>query len=172
MRIDICALFPAILDSYLSHRLIEQAVDEHLLAINTYSFREFDAVGTGPVVHGCGGKLLRDEPVIECAKHVQQEDAQPAHLVMLTPHGRPFSQAVAHELADKSRLIFLCGRFGGFEQSVTDCLQPDEISIGDFVLNGGEIAALVILDTIIRLVPGIIGERHAPAKLAQLPLVN
>ena len=157
MKIDICALFPSIFENYLKQGVVEHAIDEHLLAIDTHCFRDYDLDGLGPTIHGSMGKLLRTRPVVACVDHVQRQGAAPGHLVMLTPHGRPFCQEVAAELANHNHLTLLCGRFGGFEQTVHNHLVVDEISVGDFVLTGGEVAAMVILDAVLRLVPGILG---------------
>src|SRR6185369_10226920 len=85
----------------------------------------------------------------------------PGHLLMLTPQGRKFDQRVAEELATRGRLIMLCGRYEGFDDRVRQILQPDEISIGDFVLGGGELAAMVIIDAVARLVPGVLGDEQS-----------
>lgn len=172
MKIDICALFPDILNSYLGQRLIEQAIAEQLLTINTHCFRDFDSAEMGPVAAGPCGKLLRAEPVIRCATHLQQHRPDPGNLVMLTPHGRPFNQDVAQELAGHDRLILLCGRFGGFEQSVHSQLPADEISVGDYVLNGGEVAALVLIDAIIRLVPGVLDRANRGQSSRESPVTG
>jgi tRNA (guanine37-N1)-methyltransferase len=87
--------------------------------------------------------------------------AEPGHLVMLSPQGRRLDQAVVEELAGKRRLVLLCGRYEGFDERVKTILGPDEISIGDFVLNGGEVAAMVVIDAVIRLVPGVLGDERS-----------
>src|SRR4029079_12735290 len=92
---------------------------------------------------------------------VQKMSEVPGHVVMLTPQGRRLSQRVVEELAGHKRLILLCGRYEGFDERVKDILKPDEISIGDFVLNGGEVAAVVMLDATIRLVPGVLGDEQS-----------
>jgi tRNA (guanine37-N1)-methyltransferase len=106
--------------------------------------------------------VIKPEPVVECIEELQTTTSNssdpPGHLVMLTPQGRRFSQRVVEELADHERLILLCGRYEGFDERVNDLLKPDEISIGDFVLNGGEVAAMVVVDATIRLVPGVLGD--------------
>src|SRR4029079_19444109 len=89
---------------------------------------------------------------------VQKMSEVPGHVVMLTPQGRRLSQRVVEELAGHKRLILLCGRYEGFDERVFDILKPDEISIGDYVLNGGEVAAMVLIDAVIRLVPGFLGD--------------
>ena len=85
----------------------------------------------------------------------------PDHLILLTPQGRKLDQFVIEELATKERIVLLCGRYEGFDQRVIDILKPDEISIGDFVLNGGEVAAMVMIDAVIRLIPGVLGDQRS-----------
>jgi tRNA (guanine37-N1)-methyltransferase len=109
---------------------------------------------------GGPGMVLKVEPVVECVEAVQAQ-AEPGHLVMLTPQGRKLNQQIVEELAAKPRLLLLCGRYEGFDDRVRQILQPDEISIGDFVLSGGELAAMVIIDTVVRLVPGVLGHEES-----------
>jgi tRNA (guanine37-N1)-methyltransferase len=105
--------------------------------------------------------VLMPQPVVECVEAVQQQEPTPGHLILLTPQGRRLEQSVVEELAGHQRLVMLCGRYEGFDQRVVDILQPDEISIGDFVLNGGEVAAMVVIDAVIRLVPGVLGDEKS-----------
>jgi len=104
--------------------------------------------------------LLKVEPVVESVEAVQAL-SQPGHLIMLTPTGRKFTQQVAEELAAKPRVVLLCGRYEGFDDRVRQILQPDEISIGDFILGGGEVAAMVVIDAVVRLVPGVLGDEDS-----------
>lgn len=105
--------------------------------------------------------VLKVEPVVECVEAVRAMTSDPGHLVMLTPHGRKLEQSVVEELAAKPRLVLLCGRYEGFDDRVRQILQPDEISIGDFILGGGEVAAMVVIDTVARLVPGVLGDEES-----------
>src|SRR5690606_36104476 len=92
---------------------------------------------------------------------VQQLASSPGHLVMLTPGGRRLDQRVVEELSQHERLVLMCGRYEGFDQRIIDLLEPDEISIGDFILNGGEVAAMVVVDAVLRLVPGVLGDEQS-----------
>ncbi len=110
--------------------------------------------------------LLKVEPVVECVEAVQAmtepgKTDEPGHLVMLTPTGRKLTQAVVEELAGHKRLVLLCGRYEGFDDRVRQILKPDEISIGDYILGGGEVAAMVMIDAVIRLVPGVLGDEES-----------
>lgn len=104
--------------------------------------------------------VLKVDRVVPCVEDVQKQ-AEPGHLVMLTPQGRPFTQRVAEEFAGKKRILLLCGRYEGFDQRITDLLAPDEVSLGDFVLNGGEVAAMAIMETVMRLLPGALGKEES-----------
>jgi tRNA (guanine37-N1)-methyltransferase len=100
-------------------------------------------------------------PVVSCVEAVQQQADAPGHLVMLTPGGRRLDQAAVEELARKQRIVLVCGRYEGFDDRVRETLQPDEISIGDYVLSGGEVAAMVIVDAVARLLPGVLGDEES-----------
>jgi tRNA (guanine37-N1)-methyltransferase len=104
--------------------------------------------------------VLMVEPVVKCVEAVQAL-AQPGQLVLLTPQGRRLKQEVVEELAANQRLLLLCGRYEGFDERIIDVLQPLEISIGDFVLNGGEVAAMVVVDAVVRMVPGVLGDEDS-----------
>lgn len=156
MKIDICTLFPQVFESYCCHGVLGQAIRENRISIATHAFRDFDAEDDGPVIRGRGGKLLRHDIVTRCVQCVQEKQVAPGHLIMLSPHGRPLTQDVVTELANQSHLVLLCGRFGGFESQTHTALNADEISVGEYILNGGEVAAMVILDAVIRLIPGVL----------------
>ena len=100
-------------------------------------------------------------PVVSCVEAVQQQATVPGHLVMLTPGGRRLDQAGVEELARKERLVLLCGRYEGFDDRVRETLAPDQVSIGDYVLSGGEVAAMVIVDAVARLLPGVLGDEES-----------
>ncbi|HTU25267.1 MAG TPA: tRNA (guanosine(37)-N1)-methyltransferase TrmD, partial [Pirellulales bacterium] len=110
---------------------------------------------------GGPGMVLKVEPIVECAEHVRRLAPEPGRLVMLTPVGRTFDQRVAEEFAAERRILLLCGRYEGFDDRVRQILEPDEISIGDVVLGGGEVAAMVVIDAIARLIPGVLGDEES-----------
>ena len=112
---------------------------------------------------GGPGMVMKVEPVVECVEAVRSQDPDPGHLVMLTPQGRRLDQPAVERLARHKRMILLCGRYEGFDERIRLILEPDEISIGDYVLNGGEVAAMVIIDATIRLVPGVLGDEDSSA---------
>lgn len=165
MRIDILTLFPEMFTGFLDGSLLGAARASGLLDVRVTNIRDF-AEGVHRQVDdrpfgGGPGMLLMPGPVVECVESVQREAVAPGHLVMLTPGGRRLDQSVVEELARHERIMLMCGRYEGFDDRVRQTLRPDEISIGDFVLSGGEVAAMVIVDAVARLVPGVLGDAES-----------
>jgi len=169
MRFDVLTLFPEIFRGYLGQSLLNRAIDAKLVSVVLHNIRDWSPdrrhmkvddrpFGGGP------GMVLMVEPVIACVEAVQAMADPPGHVVMLTPHGRRRTQAVVEELAVRPRLLLLCGRYEGFDERVRQLLEPDEISLGDFVLNGGEVAAMAVIDSVIRLVPGVLGDEDSSGR--------
>ncbi|NDC53903.1 MAG: tRNA (guanosine(37)-N1)-methyltransferase TrmD [Planctomycetia bacterium] len=162
MRIDILTLFPGMFTGFLEGSLLGAARARGLLDVRVTDIRDF-AEGVHRQVDdrpfgGGPGMLLMPGPVVDCVESVQRAGAAPGHLVMLTPGGRRLDQATVEEFARRERIVLMCGRYEGFDDRVRQTLHPDEISIGDFVLSGGEVAAMVIVDAVSRLVPGVLGD--------------
>jgi tRNA (guanine37-N1)-methyltransferase len=165
MRIDILTLFPEMFSSFLEGSLLGAARSSGLLDIRITNIRDF-AEGVHSQVDdrpfgGGPGMLLMPGPVVECVESVQRSAEPAGHLVMLTPGGRRLDQAIVEELAKHERIVLVCGRYEGFDERVRQTLHPDEISIGDYVLSGGEVAAMVIIDAVARLVPGVLGDEES-----------
>jgi tRNA (guanine37-N1)-methyltransferase len=165
MRFDVLTLFPAIFGGYLGQSLLSKAIEAgrvnvHLHDIRAWSRDKHNKVDDRPFGGG-PGMVLKVEPVVECVEAVQSQGESPGHLVLLSPQGRKLTQPVVKELAERDRLVLLCGRYEGFDQRVIDILQPDEISIGDYILNGGEVAAMAVIDAVVRLVPGVLGDEQS-----------
>lgn len=161
MRFDVLTLFPEIFSGYLGQSVLRLAIERGLVQMNLHNIRDW-AKGKHKQVddrpYGGGpGMLLMVEPVVDCVEAVQSA-ADPGHLVMLSPTGRKLSQSVAEDLARHPRLLLLCGRYEGFDERVRQILRPDEVSIGDYILGGGEVPAMVLIDAIARLVPGVLGD--------------
>jgi len=162
MRFDILTLFPDLFDSYLQQSLLKKALDRGLVEVHRWNFRDWahdrhQSVDDKP--YGGGpGMLLRCQPVFDCVEHVQAQGAAPGQIVMLTPQGRRLDQPLVEELAGQPRLLLLCGRYEGFDDRIRQGLQPLEVSVGDFITNGGEVPAMLIIDAVIRLVPGVLGD--------------
>ena len=165
MRFDILTLFPDMFPGYLGQSLLKRAIDAGLVEVCLHDIRNWTQdkhkkvddrpYGGGP------GMVMMVEPVVACVEAVRPMAEDPGHLVMLTPQGRPLNQAGIERLACHKRVLLLCGRYEGFDERVRTVLNPEEISIGDYVLNGGEVAAMVIVDAVIRLVPGVLGDAES-----------
>ncbi len=162
MRFDVLSLFPELFHSYLQQSLLKQALDKELLSVHLWNFREWatdrhKSVDDTP--YGGGpGMLMMCPPVYDCVEHVQQQGNAPGQLVMMTPTGRRLDQSLVRELAEHDRLLLLCGRYEGFDQRIVQGLNPLEVSAGDFVCNGGEVPAMLVIDCVMRLIPGVLGD--------------
>jgi tRNA (guanine37-N1)-methyltransferase len=162
MRFDILTLFPEMFESYLGQGHVKLAIERGLVDIQRHNFRDF-APGTRRQVDdrpfgGGPGMLMMCQPVFDCVETVQAQGKSPGRLLMMTPQGRKLDQKLVEELAQEPRLLLLCGRYEGFDDRIRQGLQPTEISVGDFVCNGGEVPAMLIIDTVIRLIPGVLGD--------------
>lgn len=156
MRIDFITIFPNMFTPLLEEGVIARGVKKGLLDVRVWDLREYatdrhrstddEAYGGGP------GMVMLGEPVFRAVEAVGS-----GHLVMTSPQGRRFDQRVALELTEKQHVVFLCGRYEGFDHRVHEMLRPDEISIGDFVVSGGELPAMLMADAMGRLIPGVVG---------------
>ena len=162
MRFDILTLFPEMFESYLGQGHLKLAIERGLVDIERHNFREF-APGNRRQVDdrpfgGGPGMLLMCQPVFDCVEAVQAQGNAPGRLLMMTPQGRKLDQGLVEELAQEPRLLLLCGRYEGFDDRIRQGLQPMEVSVGDFICNGGEVPAMLIIDAVIRLIPGVLGD--------------
>jgi len=165
MRFDVLTLFPEIFSGYLTQSLLNQAIVNGLVRIDLWNIRDW-AKGKHRSVDdrpfgGGPGMVLMPEPVYDCVEAVQAQGEIPGQLVLLTPTGRRLTTPVVRELATHPRLLLLCGRYEGFDERIRTGLRPLEISIGDFVCNGGEVAAMVVIDTVVRFIPGVLGDAES-----------
>jgi tRNA (guanine37-N1)-methyltransferase len=180
MRFDVLTLFPAIFQGYFTQSLLNLAIQNGLVDIRLWNIRDF-AMGKHKVVDdrpfgGGPGMVLMPEPIFTAVETVQHGGDGPGLLVMLTPGGRRLDQNLVRELAQHKRFVLLCGRYEGFDERIRLGLKPCEVSIGDFVCNGGEVPAMVLIDTLIRQVPGVLGdeasldeESHAAPGVVEYP---
>lgn len=166
MRFDVLTLFPGLFDSYLDQSLLKKAIEADLVEVNLWDYRDWTTdkhhsvddkpYGGGP------GMLIACDPVYQCVEHVQSqgevEEQEEGPLIMLTPQGQTLDQPLVEELAQYPRLTLLCGRYEGFDDRIRQGLKPLEVSAGDFICNGGEVPAMMVIDTVIRLVPGVLGD--------------
>ena len=163
MRFDVCTLFPGLFDGFLSESLVAKAIDRGLIDVRLWNYRDrtldkHHRVDDSP--YGGGpGMLLACQPVFHTVEAVRESDPDtPGELLMLTPAGERLTQPLVEELATRPRLILLCGRYEGFDDRVRTGLNPREISVGDFVLNGGEVPAMLVIEACMRLAPGVLGD--------------
>jgi tRNA (guanine37-N1)-methyltransferase len=166
MRFDVLTLFPEMFPGYLGQSLLKRAIDADLVAVHLHNIRDWahdrhQSVDDRPFGGG-PGMVLKVEPVVEAVEAVEKQVDSGGHLVMLTPQGKRLDQPAVESLAEYSQLTLLCGRYEGFDERVRTILQPEEISVGDYVLNGGEVAAMNIIDAVVRLIPGFLGDAESP----------
>src|SRR5205085_5605287 len=152
---------------YLTQSILKLAIDRGLVDIRLWNIRDWargkhKSVDDRPFGGG-PGMVIMPEPVFDCVEAVQKEAPAPGLLVLLTPGGERLTQDVVRDLATHKRLVLLCGRYEGFDERIRIGLQPREISIGDFICNGGEVPAMVVIDTVIRYVPGVLGDEESVA---------
>lgn len=161
MRFDVLTLFPGIFSGYLEQSLLKKAIDAGLVEVHLWNFRDWTTdrhrTVDEPPYGGGPGMLIRCEPVFDCVEAVQGEADSPGQLVMLTPQGETLSQGLIEKLAAQPRVLLLCGRYEGFDERIVEGLKPLEISVGDFICNGGEVPAMLVIDAVIRLIPGVLG---------------
>jgi tRNA (guanine37-N1)-methyltransferase len=167
VRFDVLTLFPEIFSGYLTQSILNLAIERGLVDIKLWDIRNW-AEGKHRSVddrpYGGGpGMVLMCEPVFAAVEAAQAETQPPGQLVMLTPAGERLTHRMVQELALYPRLLLLCGRYEGFDERIRVGLKPREISIGDFVCNGGEVPAMVLIDAVVRLVPGVLGDEQSVA---------
>src|SRR6185295_7436539 len=168
MRFDVLTLFPGIFEGYFTQSLLKLAIERGLVEIHLWNIRDW-AQGKHKSVDdrpfgGGPGMVLMPEPVFACVEEVQAKAPDQGLLVMLTPSGERLTQDVVRDLASNKRLLLLCGRYEGFDERIRLGLRPREISIGDFICNGGEVPAMVVIDTVVRYVPGVLGDENSVAE--------
>jgi len=164
VRIDILSLFPQMFQGPFSSSIIKRAIDRKLVSVNIHNIRDYthdEHHTVDDYAYGGGaGMVLKPEPLFEAVESVKSDIKQGVGIlpiIFLTPQGRLFSQEIAQELSRHSHLIVICGHYEGVDERVREHLATDEISIGDYVLSGGELAAMVVVDAVVRLLPGVLG---------------
>ena len=168
LRFDVLTLFPEVVEPFLRASILaiaeqKELVSYHLHNIRDYSEDKHHKVDDRP--YGGGpGMVMRPEPVFRCYEAVREMAEPPGRLILLTPQGRRFDQQVAQDLSRNERIVLLCGRYEGFDERIRLGLPAKEVSVGDYVLSGGEAAALVIIDATVRLVPGVLGHEESASK--------
>ena len=158
MKIDILTLFPNMFDGVFNESIIRRAIDEEKIEINLIDFREYttdphNKVDDTPYGGGCG-MVLTCQPIFDCVKKIRTDNSK---VIMLTPSGKVYKQSIAYDLSKEKHIILICGHYEGFDERIKSICDM-ELSIGDYVLTGGEIPAMALVDSITRLIPGVIEE--------------
>ncbi|WP_080840102.1 tRNA (guanosine(37)-N1)-methyltransferase TrmD [Cohnella massiliensis] len=168
MRIDVLTLFPEMFEGVFGSSILGKARDRGKVSLATVNFRDFatnkhNTVDDTPYGGG-GGMVLKPDPifaaveaVVESARQAASPEAKPPRVILMCPQGEPLSQAKARELAQEEHLVFICGHYEGYDERIREFLITDELSIGDYVLTGGELPAMVVIDAVVRLLPGVLG---------------
>ena len=166
MQIDVLTLFPQMFSGSFSPGIFQRAIDRKLVGVNIHNIRDYTHDKHHTVddyAYGGGaGMILKPEPIFEAVESIKSDIALEQRdgeipVILLTPQGRLFSQEIAQGLSRHSHLILICGRYEGVDERVREHLVTDQISIGDYVLSGGELAAMVLVDAVVRLLPGVLG---------------
>ena len=168
VQIDILTLFPAICEGALAESMMKRAREKNLALIRTHNLRDWAKdkhhVTDEPPYGGGQGMVLKPEPIFEAVESLQSKIQNPeSKIVLMSPAGRRLDQKIAAEYSREQHLIILCGHYEGVDQRVVDHLVDDEISIGDYVLTNGAIAAIVFVDAVVRLIPGVLGDEGSAA---------
>ena len=161
MRIDVLTLFPEVMLPYLSASIMARAAAAGVVDFHTHQLRDY---ASGPhrkvddrPFGGGPGMVMFCQPVCDAVADIEAKDQRKALRILLTPQGRPFCQDDARRFARADRLLLICGHYEGFDERIIELLQPEEVSIGDFIMTGGELAALAVTDSVVRLLPGALG---------------
>lgn len=158
MKIDILTLFPEMFNGFLTESIIKRAIEKKKIKINIINFRDYTTDPHGKVddtpFGGGAGMVLQIQPIYDALEHLKTKDS---HIILLTPTGTTFNQKKAEQLSQKKHLIIICGHYEGFDDRIK-LLVDEEISIGDFILTGGELPAMMISDAVIRLIDGVISK--------------
>nr|WP_240894590.1 tRNA (guanosine(37)-N1)-methyltransferase TrmD [Fodinibius halophilus] len=164
MRIDIISAVPQLLESPLQHSIVANAQENDLVEIHTHDLRDYTEDKHNKVddypYGGGAGMVLTPQPIFSCIEHLQSQ-REYDEIIFTAPNGEPFEQESANKLSISKNLMFLCGHYKGVDQRVIDTLITKTYSIGDFVLSGGELPALVMVDSIVRLLPGALGDSES-----------
>jgi tRNA (guanine37-N1)-methyltransferase len=161
--IDILTLFPEVFQGIFSFGIFQRAMEQKLVNISVHNIRDYthDKHHTADdyPYGGGAGMVLKPDPIFEAVESIEKEAETP--VILLSPQGRLFCQKIAQELSSYRRLILICGHYEGVDERVSEHLVTDEISVGDYVLSGGEPAAIVVIDAVVRLLPGVLGSAES-----------
>ncbi len=165
LRVDVLTLFPALFDGFVGESILKRAIAKGLVDVRLWDLRDW-AEGKHRQVDdrpfgGGPGMVLMAPPVVAAVEALRVMVEAPGRLIAMTPSGRPLTQDWVRTLAREPRLVLLCGRYEGFDERIFEILGPELLSIGDYVLSGGEVAAMVVIDAVMRLIPGVLGDAES-----------
>ena len=165
MKFNVLSLFPEIVDAFFSSSIMGKAVEKGIIEYNPVNIRDFtndnhNTCDDSPYGGGAG-MVMMPAPVFDCFSHVEKQSPEKGRVILLTPQGRKFDQAMAKELSCEKRLTFIAGRYEGFDERIRIGLGAEQVSIGDYVLSGGELAAMVVIDAVVRLLEGALGDEDS-----------
>ncbi|PPA72075.1 tRNA (guanosine(37)-N1)-methyltransferase TrmD [Jeotgalibacillus proteolyticus] len=168
MKIDVLSLFPSMFQGVFGESILKKAQEKKAVELDVIDFREFSphkqkSVDDYPYGGGAG-MVLKPEPIFEAIDHVTSSGEKKPRVILLCPQGETYTQKKAEELSNENHLVFICGHYEGYDERIRENLVTDEISIGDFVLTGGELGAMVIIDSVVRLLPEVLGNAESAEK--------
>ncbi|KYD08226.1 tRNA (guanosine(37)-N1)-methyltransferase TrmD [Heyndrickxia sporothermodurans] len=168
MKIDVLTLFPEMFSGVFGSSILKKAAEKKVVQYNVVNFREFadnkhQTVDDYPYGGGAG-MVLKPQPIFDAVDSLtkNEENSKPPRVILLCPQGKVLTQKVSEELAKENHLIFVCGHYEGYDERIREHVVTDEISIGDYVLTGGELGAMVVIDSVVRLLPGVLGNEDSP----------
>lgn len=166
MKIDVLSIFPEMFSGVLGHSILKKAEEKQAVSYQVVNFRDFadnrhQTVDDYPYGGGAG-MVLKPQPIFDAVENlVQKAEAKKPRVVLMCPQGARYTQKKAEELSQEEHLIFICGHYEGYDERIREHLITDEISIGDYVLTGGELGAMVVIDSVVRLLPGVLGSEES-----------
>jgi tRNA (guanine37-N1)-methyltransferase len=166
MKMDVLSLFPEMFQGVLGSSILKKAAEKRSVTYSITNFRDFadnkhHTVDDYPYGGGAG-MVLKPQPIFDAVEALSKEAQSTPRVILLCPQGERYTQQKAEELAKEDHLIFICGHYEGFDERIREHIVTDEISIGDYVLTGGELGAMVIIDSVVRLLPGVLGNEESP----------
>lgn len=168
MNIDVLTLFPEMFEGVFGHSILKKAAENQAVTYNVVNFREYadnkhKTVDDYPYGGGAG-MVLKPQPIFDAVEDLRSKSGASPRVILMCPQGERYTQRKAEELAEADHLIFVCGHYEGYDERIREHVVTDEISIGDFVLTGGELGAMVVIDSVVRLLPGVLGNQESHMK--------
>ncbi|MFI8686295.1 tRNA (guanosine(37)-N1)-methyltransferase TrmD [Rossellomorea sp. NPDC077527] len=166
MRIDVLSLFPGMFEGVFGDSILKKATEKEAVTYNVINFRDYadnkhHQVDDYPYGGGAG-MVLKPQPIFDAVDALKQEENSKPRVILMCPQGERYTQQKAEEFAKEKHLVFICGHYEGYDERIREHVVTDEISIGDYVLTGGELGAMVVIDSVVRLLPGVLGNEDSP----------